>query len=261
MPTPTVINRYQYPQSISRNVWDQNYQYENWKTPPVFSGDGTIAGLNAATNNNILRTPNLTLEFNPIGTQVAPTLAPKIAEVSEGVSSLDLAMTQTASLGVELCPGITKENPLAFKMGSSAAIFVRAKLKIATVAGAATCAVGFRVCAAYQQAFLSYSDVVALNAAAGTINVSTVQTSGAPITTNTTQTWANAATHEFMVLIDSTGVVSYQIDKATPTVVPTLPYQFTAAMYVVPFLMIKQAAAVSLSGTVNLLEWECGFQS
>ncbi len=259
MPTPTVIKQFQYSDAISRNIWDWNYQYENWETNPIVSGQGT-AGL-SATTPNMLYTRNLALEFSPIGTQVTPTLSPVIAEVSEGVSSLNLAMTQTASLGVELCPGILDENPLAFKMGYEAGIFVRAKLKMAVVAGAQTCAVGFRKCAAYQQALLSYSDIAVLNAAAGTINISTILASAAPVTTNTTQTWANTEIHEFIVLIDSTGLVSYQIDGAAPTVLPTLPYTFTNGTYVVPFLMVKQAAAVSLTGTVNLLEWECGFQS
>ena len=259
MPTPTVIKQFQYSDSISRNVWDWNYQYENWKTPPITSGQGTADITTTATN--VLYTRNLALEFNPIGTQATPTLAPTIMEVVEGVSALNLGMTQAFSAGVELCPGILRENPLAFKIGYEAAIFVRAKLAITTVAGAATCAVGFRICAPYEDAFASYSDLAVLNAAAGTINTTTIQGSVAPITTNTTQTWIDGATHEFKVLVDHWGFVTYQIDGLAPVVLATLPYRFTFGTYVVPFLMLTQAAAVSNTGNVPLLEWECGYQS
>jgi hypothetical protein len=257
MPTPTVINRYQYSNAISRNVWDQNYQYENWETPFVTCAQTGLA--TSGTTTNVLSTRNLTLEFNPVGTQTV--LVPSIISVAEGIPALDIQMTGTASLGVELCPGIVIENPLAFKMGYEAAVFARARFSIGTVAGAATCALGFRICDAYQAALATYSDFAAINVAAGEIDIVTNKTSGGAITTDTTQDWADGETHELKVLIDSTGVVSYQIDGKTPTVQPALPYQFTSTRYVVPFLMMIEAGAAAVTGPVPLLEWECGYQS
>lgn len=254
MPTPTVIKRYQYSDAISRNVWDDNYQYENWKDIPITAAKA--GGATSGTATNVLYTPNLWLEYQPKGTQTI--LAPVVVSVSEGVSALNIGMDQTDNDGVELCAGILDSNNMAFKIGEDAAFFLRVRFSIQTVAGTDDCAVGFRKVEAYQANIDDYADMAVLNVISGDIKIETILSGAATVTTDTTQNWANGETHQLEVFVSNSGVVTYTIDNAAPTV--TAAYTFTDALYVVPFMFFLNANA-SQAGQVNILEWECGFQS
>lgn len=253
MPTPTVINQFRYSDAISRNVWDENYQYENWKTVPITAAKA--GGATSGTAVNVLYTKNLSLEYAPKGTQTI--LAPVVVSVSEGVSALNIAMDQTDDDGVELCPGILNSNPMAFKIGEDAAFFVRVRFSIGDVSGTDDCAVGFRGVQAYEANLDDYENMAVLNVISGNINIETVLADASTVTTDTTDNWADGETHELKVLVSNAGVVTYQIDNAAPTV--TAAYTFTDALYVVPFMFFLNAT--DLVDTLNILEWECGFQS
>lgn len=253
MPTPTVINQYRFSDAISRNVWDQNYQYENWKSVPITAAKA--GGATSGTATNVLYTPNIYLEYQPLGTQTI--LAPVVVSVSEGVSALNIGMDQTDDDGVELCAGIINSNNLAFEIGESAAFFLRVRFSIADVSGTDDCAVGFREAEAYQAAIDDYTDMAVLNVISGNITIETILNGAATVSTDTTDNWADGETHQLAVFVSSTGVVTYTIDNAAPTV--TAAYTFTDGLYVVPFMFFLNAA--DLAGAVNILEWECGFQS
>lgn len=254
MPTPTVIKQFQYSDAISRNVWDNNYQYENWKDIPITAAKA--GGATSGTATNVLYTPNLWLEYQPKGTQTI--LAPVVVSVSEGVSALNIGMDQTDNDGVELCAGIINSNNMAFKIGEAAAFFLRVRFSIQTVLGTDDCAVGFRKVEAYQANIDDYADMAVLNVISGDIFIETIQSGAATVTTDTTQNWANGETHQLEVFVSNTGVVTYTIDNAAPTV--TAAYTFTDALYVVPFMFMLNANAAQI-GQCNILEWECGFQS
>lgn len=255
MPTPTVINQYRFNDAMSRNFWDQNYQYENWKNVPITAAKA--GGATSGTATNILYTPYLHLEYQPHGTQTI--LAPVVVAVSEGVSALNIGMDQTDNDGIELCAGILNTNNLAFKIGEDAAFFIRVRFSIAVVAGTDDCAVGFRLAEAYQAANIDdYNDMAVLNVISGDIKIETILNGAATVTTDTTQNWANAETHQLEVKVSSTGVVTYTIDNSAPTV--TADYTFTNGIYVVPFMFFLHANAAQ-AGAVNIFEWECGFQS
>lgn len=253
MPTPTVINKYRFSDAISRNVWDQNYQYENWKNVPITAAKA--GGATSGTATNVLYTPNLMLEYEPLATQTI--LAPVVVSVSEGVSGLDIGMDQTDNDGVELCAGILNSNPLAFKIGEDAAFFLRVRFSIEDVSGTDDCAVGFRKVEAYQANIDDYADMAVLNVISGDIKIETIVGGAATVTTDTTDNWADNETHQLEVFVSSEGVVTYTIDNEAPTV--TAAYTFTDALYVVPFMYFLNAA--DLAGAVVILEWECGFQS
>lgn len=253
MPTPTVIKQFQYSDAISRNVWDDNYQYENWKAIPITAAKA--GGASSGTATNVLYTPNLYLEYQPKGTQTI--LAPVVVSISEGVSALDIGMDQTDDDGVELCAGIINSNSMAFKIGDVAAFFVRVRFSIADVSGTDDCAVGFRKVEAYQANIDDYADMAVLNVISGNITIETIVGGAATVSTDTTQNWADTETHQLAVFVSNTGVVTYQIDNAAPTV--TAAYTFTDALYVVSFMFFLNAA--DLAGQVAILEWECGFQS
>lgn len=253
MPTPTVINKFRFNDAISRNLWDENYQYENWKQSPITAN--LLGGATSGTLTNVLYSPNLQLEYKPIGTQT--TLAPSLVSVSEGVSALNIGMTQTNNVGVEFCPGILNSNHMAFKIGDSAGFFFRVRFSIEDVSGTDDCAIGFRSVEAYQAAIDDYQNIAVLNVISGNINIETILGGAATVTTDTTQNWLDTETHQLEVFVSSTGVVTYTIDNAAPTV--TAAYTFTDALYVVPFFYLLNDS--DLVGEVNILEWECGFQS
>ena len=253
MPTPSVIKQYQYSDALSRNLWDQNYQYENWEQVPVTAAKAGGATSGSATN--VLYTPNLYLEYQPLGTQTI--LAPVVVSISEGVSALNIGMDQTANDGVELCVGILNSNHLAFKVGEDAAFFFRVRFSIEDVSGTDDCAIGFRKAEAYQANIDDYADMAVLNVISGDINIETIVGGAATVTTDTTDNWADLATHQLEVFVSNAGVVTYKIDNADPTV--TAAYTFTDALYVVPFMYFLNDA--DLAGQVAILEWECGFQS
>lgn len=253
MPTPTVINDFRFNDAISRNFWDQNYQYENWRQSPITAAKA--GGATSGTATNVLYTPNLALEYEPLSTQT--TLAPSIVTVSEGVSGLDIGMTQTDDVGIELCPGIINSNHMAFKIGESAAFFFRVRFSIADVSGTDDCAIGFRKVEAYQANIDDYADMAVLNVISGDIKIETILSGAATVTTDTTDNWTDGQTHQLEVFVSNTGVVTYTIDNAAPTV--TAAYTFTDNLYVVPFFYFLNSS--DLAGAVVILEWECGFQS
>lgn len=253
MPTPTVINNYRYSDAISRNFWDQNYQYENWKQSPITAAKA--GGATSGTAVNVLYTPLIQLEYAPIGTQT--TLAPAIVTVSEALSALNIGMTQTNNIGAEFCPGILNSNHMAFEVGEAAAIFFRVKFSIEDVSGTDDCAIGFRSVEAYQAAIDDYQNIAVLNVISGNITIETILAGAATVSTDTTQNWADGETHQLKVLVSNTGVVTYTIDNAAPTV--TAAYTFTDGLYIVPFFYFLNDT--DLAGQVNILEWECGYQS
>lgn len=254
MPTPTVVNQWRWSDAISRNVWDQNYQYENWKNIPITAAKA--GGATSATATNILYTRNLCLEYQPLGAGQT-ILAPVVVSVSEGVSALNIGLDQTDDEGVELCAGIINSNPMAFKIGDSRAFFIRVRFSIADVSGTDDCAIGFRKVQAYEAAIDDYDDMAVLNVISGDIKIETIVGDAATVVTDTTQNWADGETHQLEVNVSSAGVVTYKIDNADPTV--TAAYTFTDALYVVPFIYFLNAS--DLAGAVNILEYECGFQS
>lgn len=253
MPTPTVINQFRYSDAISRNFWDENYQYENWKSIPITAAKA--GGATSGTATNLLYTPNLYLEYQPQGTQTI--LAPVVVSVSEGVSALNIGMDQTDNDGVELCAGILNSNLMAFEIGSAAAFFFRVRFSIQDVSGTDDCAIGFRLAEAYQANIDDYTDMAVLNVISGNIDIETILNGAATVTTDTTDNWADGETHQLEVFVSSTGVVTYTIDNVAPTV--TAAYTFTTGLYVVPFIFFLNSA--DLAGAVNILEYECGFQS
>lgn len=256
MPTPTVINQFRFNDAISRNFWDQNYQYENWKDIPI-TANKVGGGTSGTTGDvNLLYTPNLYLEYQIKGTQTI--LAPVVVSVSEGISALNIGMDQTENDGVELCAGILNSNNLAFKIGEDAAFFIRVRFSIQDVSGTDDCAIGFRKVEAYQANIDDYADMAVLNVISGDIKIETIVGGAATVTTDTTDNWADTETHQLAVFVSSTGVVTYTIDNEEPTV--TAAYTFTDALYVVPFMFFLNAAAPT-AGQVNILEWEVGFQS
>jgi len=255
MPTPTTIDKWKWSDAISRREWDEKYQYFNFIYPPVTSNKVGGASSGTAGDENLMISPEGQLEYHIIGTQ--SILAPVVTTISAGVSALNIAMDQTNTDGVEVCAGIINSNRNAFKTSTDAAFFFRVRYAIGTVAGTDDCAIGFRKVEAYQAAIDNYGDMAALNTIAGDIKIETILAGAGTVTTDTTDDWADAAVHELKVSVSSAGVCTYLIDGVAPTT--TAAFTFAAGTWVVPFFYLLNNA--TLTATLYVYEWECGYQS
>jgi hypothetical protein len=166
-------------------------------------------------------------------------------------------MDQTANDGIQLNHGILSSQIPSFIIGTDAAFFFRVRFSIEDVSGTDDCAIGFRKVEANTGNIDDYNDMAVLNVISGNIYIETIKTNAATVSTDTTDNWADLATHELTVLVSETGVVTYEIDGSAPTV--TAAYTFTDALNVMPFLFFLQDT--DIAGSVPIMFWECGYQS
>lgn len=244
------INQYQYSESINRRYWDEKYIFENFKQNPVVSAKGGGASTGTAGDENILNLPTTAFEYHVLGTQTIT--APKINAYGLDLGSMD----QTANDGLELNHGILSSQIPSFIIGTDKAFFLRTRFSIADVSGTDDCAVGFRKVEANQANIDDYADMAALNVISGDINIETIVGGAATTTTDTTDDWADAETHELQVNVSVDGVVTYLIDGVAPTV--TAEYTFTDGLNIMPFFYFLQDT--DIAGSVPVMIWECGYQ-
>lgn len=227
----------------------------NFDTHPIYKGkvlaDGTTlahaAPTGATGDENLMIFPEGTLEWHVSGTQTI--LAPALT-----ATGLNIGMDQTANDGIEICTGILANNRFGFTVGGPA-FYAKMAFSLADVSGTDDCAFGFRKTQAYG-AIDDYTDFAVLNVIAGAINTETALNNAATVTTDTTDTWADTATHELAVYVSATGVASYKIDGRPATT--TVAYTFDAADVVVPFFYYLHDT--DICDTIILKTFECGYQ-
>jgi len=210
---------------------------------------GAGAATGTAGDENMMILPNSTWEYHILGTQtiVAPSM---------GVGGLDISLDATADDGAEFCPGINAANRQAFTVGTDPAFYAQMEFAIADVSDTDDCAFGFRKVEAYQANIDDYDEMAAMNVISGDIKLETILNAGATTTTDTTDNWADGATHTLKVMVSDAGAVTYTIDGLAPTV--TAAFTFDDGEVVVPFFYFLHAAA-STAGIV-LKSYECGTQ-
>jgi len=173
-------------------------------------------------------------------------------------AGLQVAGDQTDNNGREITQGVVAGGPAAFTVGTDGPFYFKLKFSIAVVAGTDDCLVGFRGVQAYSGAAAvveNYDDMAALNVISGDIYIETIKDDAATDSDDTTNNWANAATHTLEVYVSQAGVVTYKIDGVAP--VTTQAFSFTTGDVVVPFFYLLHANA-SQAGAVALIEWDCG---
>lgn len=233
---------------------DRRYLFEEFKFAPVCSSLLGSAATGATGDVNCMLFPETAFQYHIKGagqTLVAPLF---------GANGLDIGMDQATTEGVEITNGISARCPVAFTVGTDAAFFFSATLKVGDASGVNPLVVGFRKAEAYQATHTSYADYAAIGIV-GTSNPNLIKTiteaaGGGTTTTDTTNTWADAATKTLTVKVSAAGVVTYEINGAAPTAV--VAFSFTAGDVVVPYLYFLNAADVS--DNVYLTAWEVGLQ-
>ena len=234
-----------------------NFMELDFDSVPAFKGkvlaDGSTfanaAPTGATGDENIMLFPEGTLEWHVLGTQTV--LAPVLA-----ATGLNITQDQTANDGIEICGGILACNKTTFVVGTDPAFYAKLSFSIADVSGTDDCAFGFRKVETYQANIDDYADMAALNVIAGNITIETIVGDAATVPTDTTNDWANAASHTLEVYVSAAGVVTYKIDGVAPTTVAA--YTFTDALRVVPFFYFLHDTG--LAGDVVLTHFECGPQ-
>lgn len=241
--------------SIRPNHFMRRHVYEPFLYEPPTSKrlGGAVTG--ATGDRNQAQFPNSAFEWHVKGTQTI--LTPVLTVVG-----WDIAMDQTSGDGIELTNGILgRLDGPAYKVGTDPPFAFSVKMKVGDASGANPLIIGFRKAEAYQAVHTAYADYAAIGIV-GTANPNTIKTlteaaGGGTTTTDTLDTWADAATKTLKVLVGATGAVTYQNAGAAPTAVAA--FSFTAGDILVPFLYFTHAADVA--DTVELINWECGFQS
>lgn len=222
------------------------YKFED--QPLAVQSDGTAAS-GVAGETNILSFSDGNLQYTVKGTQTI--LCPQL-----GTGGLDIGMDQTDNDGLELTAGITSTSPAAFVVGTDK-FYAKAQFSIATVAGTDDCAFGFRKAEASQTNLDDYDEMAAFNIISGDIKTETILNGGDTTTTDTTDDWADAETHELEVRVALDGTVSYLLDGLAPTAVAATAFEFDEGEIVVPFLFMLQATAAQ-TGAVILKHFEYG---
>ena len=152
--------------------------------PVVVQDDGTVAsGVDA--ENNVMAFERNVFRLHNLGTQ---TIIVPVLEAD----GLDIGRDKTDTEGSELSLGILARSPGSYVIGTDA-FYLKATLKLADVSGLAEMAVGFRKAEAERALIDNYLDMAAFNVQNGAINLETILNNAATTTTDTTNTWADAA--------------------------------------------------------------------
>lgn len=234
-----------------------NFMELNFDSVPAMKGkvlaNGTTfahaAPTGATGDENIMVFPEGTLEWHVLGTQTI--LAPVLVD-----TGLQVNQDQTANDGIEICGGILACNKTTFTVGTDPAFYAKLSLSIADVSGTDDCAFGFRKAEPYQAAIDSYDEMAVLNVISGDIYIETILNNGTTTSTDTTETWADAASHTLEVYVSAAGVVTYKIDGLTPSTVAA--FTFDTDEVLVPFFYFLNDT--DLAGNVILTHFECGPQ-
>lgn len=231
--------------------------FEEFNQPVVAMAVGGGAAVGTANAVNLLLTPENVFEYVSKGsttTAKAPTVT---------ATGLNIGMDQEDNDGVELTPGIVASERMrgCFKVGTDAAFFCRAQLKVEDVSGTDDLCVGFRKAEGYQANVDDYDEAAYLQVgggAAGRFNSETILNNAATVTTNLgLAAWEDGKTHSLEVRVSKQREVTFLVDGKQCGAAPA--FKFDADEYVIPFIFFLNSSDVA--GAVEVSEWEWGFLS
>ena len=202
-----------------------------------------------------LEMPASSYEYHVKGTQtlVAPTL---------GANGLDFALDNTASDGIEICPGITSRCPQSFTVGTDKGFYIEVQAKVADVSGCNPFVIGFHKSEAYQADDDDYNDLAAIGIFQGDVKTETILGNAATVVTDTIEDATDAGVVTFRVNVSSTGVVTYlkSLSSGTALSTPTTTAAFTFADGTVLTPFIYHIQGTDVCDTLELQKWDCGLQ-
>lgn len=173
-------------------------------------------------------------------------------------AGLDIRGVETAAIGTELFSHGPLPTGKPFIIGKDPAFFFRVSLTVEDISGAGVLVAGFRRAEANNITYTSYLDYASIGVIAGdgAINIAQEINNAGTAPTDTTNTWADTATKVFEIRVSATGVVTYLINGAAPTV--TAAQTFDTGDPLIPFVHFIQAS--DIAGEVTINDWQVGLQ-
>jgi len=180
-----------------------------------------------------------------------------VGGVDMDAGSLDIAGEQDEDDGLEIFRGWGL-GPVGspFIIGEDPAFYMCATVTVEDVSGVDDFHFGFRRAGAMNATFDNYTDCASIGPIAGDVTIETILNNNATSTTDTTNDLDDGGTDTYCIFVSAAGVVTYTIDGLAPKT--TAAFTFDDGDPVIPFIHLLQAA--TLSGEIDLLEWEVGYQ-
>lgn len=170
-------------------------------------------------------------------------------------TGLDIAGDQTDDDGNEVDGGILGASGRPFIIGDDPAFYFCATVALADVSGSDLFMTGFRRAEPFNATFDNYLDLASIGSVSGDIKIETILNNAATTVTDTTDNWADTATHKLCTNVSGSGVVTYTVDGAAPTT--TASFTFDDGDPVIPFVHLLQDADLMDSAVITL--WEVGY--
>ena len=224
--------------------------YYEFKQNPVAMRDTGAAWSTATAHVNFYQFPGFMFEaLNIVGNRNLPVMT---------ATGLNVNDDDTNTRGLQIDPGILANNQQAFKVGTDGAFYFRLKSKVADVSGTNPYAIGFRQAAARNAAIgeldnIAYVDIGGTGTDDKKMRFLSKKAAGVTTTADIGINWADGATKDVLIKVDSSGAVSVQVDGADASIDA---YTFTDETVVIPFIHIVNGAETA--GDIELIEWDCG---
>jgi len=232
-------------EALSQVVYD-NEQIYRFSTPPVVT-DYAHAAAQAVDGT----AGDLTLHSYADGLEMTliPIVGQAIDKPAASTSGMDYAYDQTDNDGIELRMSDStvkgREGVDRFTVGKQA-FEAELTFSIGDVSGTDDCAFGFAKVEAHAAAIDNRDESAVLNVISGDIKIETILNGGSTSVTDTTDDWADTATHALKVLVAKDGAVTYKIDGAAPST--TASFSFDIGEVVTPSFYLLQAS--DLAGAI-----------
>lgn len=187
-------------------------------------------------------------------------------DLAASATGLNIAGDQTSTEGYEVFGGIGDASGRPLIPGTDPAFKGCWTIAVGDASGASDLHVGFRKIELAQGTFEAYDEYASIGIE-GTANPNTIfilneldanldGTGDGTLSTDTTNTWADAASKVVCVLVSAARAVTYTIDGAPPST--TQAFSFTDGIMVIPYLWYLQGA--DLADTVNVTHSTVTFQ-
>lgn len=220
-----------------------------------FMGDTgpTCGGLNTGLPSGTTLAENFINFGNGFSTAYYPLGTATLVALTATNDGIGVVLDATNGEGAELSAPTWANSNKNFVVGQTAAS-IYCKIKVDDASGVNPMLVGFRIQAAANATYTSYTDYALIGiigtADPNTIYTATEKNSAGNTNVDTTQTWADNATKTLEVRVDLDGAVTFKINGYAPTV--TQAFSFDAGDTLIPvFCYALQSADI---GTPSVLE-------
>jgi hypothetical protein len=198
--------------------------------------------------------------FGPHAFIFAQSTAQTILPVTDAIG-LDIAGDLVSAEAYEMFAGILGASGRPAVVGKDPAFYFCATFEVADASSVSDLHVGWRSATETQVKLItSYSNYATIGLE-GTANPNTIfmltGNDGTDTSTDTTNTWADAASKKLCTYVSATGAVTYTINGAAPTVAAA--FSFDDGDSLIPFVAVEQGAGVGAGDAVDLTEWAVGY--